>query len=97
MDICSGHGGVSRSVRRFGFQSKFWDVRHGEAHDITNPYVLGRIISEIKKGRVLSCMLSPPCIRYAEGVCPHSESYDQNKLVSLTIQSAFSIRKSTRL
>ena len=49
MDICSGHGGVSRSVRRFGFQSKFWDVRHGEAHDITNPYVLGRIISEIQE------------------------------------------------
>ena len=33
MDLFSGEGGVSRAIRRLGFRSKFWDIKHGMQHD----------------------------------------------------------------
>ena len=48
-----------------GFKSKFWDIRHGSAHDLTDKTVVDRIIREIMKGKVLACMMAPVCTSFS--------------------------------
>ncbi|CAE7489577.1 unnamed protein product, partial [Symbiodinium natans] len=67
MDLFSGQGGVGRAVRHFGFNAKFWDIRFGADHDLTNKGVLQKILREIRQGRVLACMLAPVCASFGRG------------------------------
>ncbi|CAE7279327.1 unnamed protein product [Symbiodinium natans] len=67
MDLFSGQGGVGRAVRHFGFNAKFWDIRFGTDHDLTNKGVLQKILREIRQGRVLACMLAPVCASFGRG------------------------------
>ena len=45
----------------WGLEQSFWDLKHGVQHDLTEPKVVSRVISEIQRGRVMACMLAPPC------------------------------------
>ncbi|CAE7317250.1 unnamed protein product [Symbiodinium sp. CCMP2456] len=65
MDLFSGNGGVSRAIHSMGFKSKFWDIKHGSAHDLTDNSVIDRIIREIRKGKVLACMMAPVCTSFS--------------------------------
>ena len=65
MDHFSGHGGVSRAVEAMGFRAKFWDIKQGSSHDLICKAVVDRIIREIRRGRVLSCMMASVCTSYS--------------------------------
>ena len=60
MDLFSGAGGVGRAVARFGYRCKQWDLNFGKEHDLTDQIVLRRILSEIRKQRVLGVIMDPP-------------------------------------
>ena len=60
MDLFSGAGGVGRAVARFGHRCKQWDLNFGKEHDLTDQKVLRRILSEIRKQRVLGVIMDPP-------------------------------------
>ena len=42
------------------FRSKQWDIRFGKEHDLTDRLVLRRLISEIRRQRVLGVIMDPP-------------------------------------
>ena len=65
MDVFSGTRGVSKAVRRLGYMAKFWDIEHRPSHDLTNKQVVNRILSEIRKGCVMACMLGPVCTSFS--------------------------------
>ena len=59
LDLFAGDGGVARACEHLGFRAKEWDVRHGPAQDLTSPKTIKRIFREIRRGRVLACMMAP--------------------------------------
>ena len=65
MDLFAGEAGVSRACEALGFRAKFWDLRYGVSHDLTKKSTLLKIRSEIKRGRVLACMLAPVCTSFS--------------------------------
>lgn len=65
MDLFGGVGGVSKAVQRIGYRAKIWDLKYGPLHDLTDRRVLGRILQEIKKGRVLAVMMAPVCTSFS--------------------------------
>ena len=66
-DLFSGSGGVSAACERLGFVSREWDVRLGSQCDLTNRKILNCLKRDIKAGRVLAVMLSPPCESFSVG------------------------------
>ena len=48
MDLFSGEGGVSKACIKLGFNAKQWAIKYGSCHDLTDPKVVRRIITEIK-------------------------------------------------
>ena len=65
MDLFAGEAGVSRACEDLGFKAKFWDLRYGVSHDLTKKSTLQKIRREIKRGRVLACMLAPVCTSFS--------------------------------
>ena len=59
-DLFAGTGGVAHQVRRLGFSAKEWDVQRGPDFDLTSPTVVHRLLKDIRNGRVLAVMMSPP-------------------------------------
>lgn len=65
LDLFSGKGGVSRAVRARGIQAWEFDVKNGDAFDLTNSNVLKNIERKISKSMVVACMLAPPCSSFS--------------------------------
>lgn len=65
MDLFSGEGGVSKACIKLGFNAKQWDIKYGACHDLTDPKVVRRIITEIRRGKVLSVMMAPVCTSFS--------------------------------
>ena len=65
MDLFSGEGGVSRACVKLGFNAKQWDIKFGASHDLTSPSAVRRILTEIRRGNVLSVMLAPVCTSFS--------------------------------
>jgi len=65
MDLFSGEGGVSKACIKLGFNAKQWDIKYGAYHDLTDPKVVRRIITEIRRGKVLSVMMAPVCTSFS--------------------------------
>ena len=53
MDLFSGSGGVSRAVRKLGFNAKEWDLLWGDQFDLLKPFALNKVRREIRSGYVL--------------------------------------------
>ena len=64
-DFFSGKGGVARAARKLGFESREWELLHGNNGDLTSPGVLFKIRVDIRKGKVLAAMLAPPCSSFS--------------------------------
>ena len=60
-DLFSGCGKVGRAVSSYGFSVKAWDIIHGPNHDITDPTVLRRLLSDIRDRKVFAAMIALPC------------------------------------
>ena len=54
MDLFAGAGGVSKACEALGYFSKQWDIQNGPQHDLRKRDVLKKVLSEIRKGRVLA-------------------------------------------
>ena len=56
---------MSRSVRRHGVVARSWDVAAGDSFDLTNAKVRGRVITDIKEGKIVGALLAPPCSSFS--------------------------------
>ena len=65
LDLFAGKAGVSQACTALGFRAKFWDLRYGPDHDLTKRSTQHRIRREIKKGRILACMMAPVCTSFS--------------------------------
>ena len=64
-DLFSGHGGVSRTVLRLGFAARQWEIELGPQGDLTSRKVRAHIKRDIRRGKVLSAMVAPPCTTFS--------------------------------
>lgn len=64
-DLFAGKGGVAHQCRRLGYKAKEWELERGIQYDLTSKKVRKRLISDIKRGRVLGAMLAPPCTTFS--------------------------------
>lgn len=64
-DLFAGKGGVAHQCRRLGYKAKEWELERGIQYDLTSRKVRRRLISDIKRGRVLGAMLAPPCTTFS--------------------------------
>lgn len=51
-DLFSGHGGVSKAVRKMGFNAREWELLKGDEHDLTNPCVVFKVCEDVRKGKI---------------------------------------------
>ena len=64
-DLFSGHGGVSKAVRKMGFSAREWELLKGDEHDLTNPLVVFKVCEDVRKGKILAAMMAPPCSSFS--------------------------------
>lgn len=48
-----------------GFNTREWELLHGENHDLTSLAVLSKVKQDIQHGKVLAAMLAPPCSSFS--------------------------------
>ncbi len=65
MDLFSGEGGVAKACTEMGLRAKEWDIKNGSQQDLTKRSVVKRLIREVKRGRVVSCMMAPVCTSFS--------------------------------
>ena len=64
-DLFAGEGGVSQQVRLLGFKARTWEIKHGAEFDLCRQSEQQNLIKEIKSGKVIACMLAPPCTTFS--------------------------------
>ena len=64
-DLFSGHGGVSKAVRKMGFNAREWELLKGDEHDLTNPCVVFKVCENVRKEKILAAMMAPPCSSFS--------------------------------
>ena len=64
-DFFAGKGGVARAARDMGFNTREWELLHGENHDLTSLKVLSKVCQDIRQGKVLAAMFAPPCSSFS--------------------------------
>ena len=64
-DLFSGKGGVAKACRQLGLRTKEWEVDAGEIFDLVRLPVRQKLKQDIRRGRVVSVMLAPPCMSFS--------------------------------
>ena len=64
-DLFSGKGGVAKSCRQLGLRTREWELDAGEIFDLVRLPVRQKLKQDIRRGRVVSVMLAPPCMSFS--------------------------------
>jgi len=65
LDVCSGHGGVSRAIRALGFDSREIDILHGPRWDVRSRRLQAQLARSIRSTEVIAMMCAPPCASFS--------------------------------
>ena len=64
-EIFSGKGHLARAFASEGIESEEWDILHGNHADFTNPAVVERFRSRIKRGIYFAVSFGLPCTSWS--------------------------------